>query len=120
MTRTVTETLEIKAKAFIIGAGSAAGDELWLFDPTAATLTPLDAATGEAGRPLGIAKRPYDAQIGFDSIWVAAGSSLYRFPLSGDGSRREIAMPAGSSAGGLAIDQAHQRVWVENCGCPDQ
>jgi hypothetical protein len=27
-------------------------------------------------------------------------------------------MPAGVSAGGLAMDQGDGVVWVENCGCP--
>ncbi len=115
----VTGHFDIASRSFIIGASAPDSHEIWLFDQEAATLTPLDSTTGQAGRPLGIAKRPYDAKIGFGSIWVAAGSSLYRFPLTGDGGRQEIAMPPGTSAGGLALDEAHSRVWVENCGCPD-
>jgi hypothetical protein len=91
-----------------------------LIDPEAATITPLDATTGEAGRPLGFgAEHVYDAQIGFGSIWIAAGSQLFRFDLPG-GERHVIDMPEGASAGGLAMDKADGIVWVENCGCPDE
>jgi streptogramin lyase len=93
---------------------------MWLLDPAAATLTPLDATTGEpSGQPLGIGGGTvYDAAIGFGSIWVAAGSQLYRFDLA-SGERQAIAVPDGASAGGLAIDEPDHLVWVENCGCPD-
>jgi len=52
-------------------------------------------------------------------IWVAAGSQLFRFDLA-TGKRHPIAIPAGASAGGLALDETDGVVWVENCGCPDR
>jgi streptogramin lyase len=115
----VTATVSLQEKGFLIGVDSSDGSTLWLLDPGAGTLTPLDATTGEPGQPLGFGGgNVFDAQIGFGSIWVAAGSQLFRFDLS-NGRRRAIAIPEGASAGGLAVDEADGIVWVENCGCPD-
>jgi len=115
----VTATVNLQEKGYLIGVDSSDGETLWLLDPGAGTIVPLDAATGEPGQPLGFGGgNVYDAQIGFDSIWVAAGSQLFRFELS-TGKRHAIAIPDGASAGGVAIDETDGIVWVENCGCPD-
>jgi class 3 adenylate cyclase len=118
---TVVRTVALPQRGYLIGAASDAtdGNTLWLVDPEAGTITPLDPETGKPGRPLGFGgSRVYAAEIGFGSIWVAAGSKLYRFDLPG-GARHEIAVPDGASAGGLALDETNHIVWVENCGCPD-
>ena len=117
----VLQTVALPQRGYLIGvaADTTNGNTLWLVDPEAGTITPLDPKTGEPGRPLGFGgSRVYDAEIGFGSIWVAAGSKLFRFDLP-DGSRHEIAVPGGASAGGLAMDETDHIVWVENCGCPD-
>jgi len=116
----VTKVVHLQEKGFLIGVDTSDGRTMWLLDPSAATLTPLDATSGEpSGQPLGIGGgQVYDAAIGFGSIWVAAGSQLYRFDLA-TGERRAIPVPDGASAGGLAIDEPDHLVWVENCGCPD-
>lgn len=114
----VTLTVELEEEGYLAGVDSSDGKTLWLVDPGAGTLTPLDAATGKPGRPLGIGgDHIYDAQIGFGSIWVAAGAQVVRFDLPSQ-ERHAISMPAGVSAGGLAMDQDDGVVWVENCGCP--
>jgi class 3 adenylate cyclase len=114
----VTLTVQLKEEGYLAGVDSSDGTTLWLVDPGAGTVIPLDAATGEPGRPLGIGgDHIYDAQIGFGSIWVAAGAQVVRFDLPSQ-ERHAIAMPAGVSAGGLAMDQDNGVVWVENCGCP--
>jgi hypothetical protein len=116
---TVDRTVALQQHGYLIGADSRHGKTLWLVDPDAGTITPLDARTGRPGRPLGFGgSRVYDTEIGFGSIWVAAGSHLFRFDLSDD-SKHEIAVPDGASAGGLAMDPRDKTVWVENCGCPD-
>jgi streptogramin lyase len=116
----VTKTVVMKEKGRLLGVDSSHGNTLWLLDQGAATITPLDPSTGVSGRPLGIGGgNIFDASIGFGSIWVAAGSQVFRFDLA-DGTRHVIEMPAGVSAGGLALDPAHNSVWVENCGCPTQ
>ena len=117
----VLQTVALPQRGYLIGvaADTANGNTLWLIDPEAGTITPLDPKTGEPGRPLGFGgSRVYDAEIGFGSIWVAAGSHLYRFDLP-DGAKHEIPVPDGASAGGLAMDETDHIVWVENCGCPD-
>jgi len=115
----VTATIELEQQGFLVGVDSADGNTMWLVDPEAGTITSLDARTGESGRPLGFGGGNfYDAKIGFGSIWVAAGSVLFRFDLA-NGSRREIPMPTGASAGGLVLNEDDGVVWVENCGCPD-
>ena len=117
----VLQTVALPQRGYLIGvaADTTNGNTLWLVDPEAGTITPLDPKTGEPGRPLGFGgSRVYDAEIGFGSIWVAAGSHLYRFDLPG-GAKHEITVPGGASAGGLALDAPDNIVWVENCGCPD-
>lgn len=116
----VTKVVRLQEKGFLTGVDLGAVSTVWLIDPAAATITPLDATTGEpSGQPLGFGGgNVYDARIGFGSIWVAAGSQLYRFDLA-TGQRHAIAVPEGASAGGLAIDPEDGKVWVENCGCPD-
>jgi class 3 adenylate cyclase len=115
----VVAKVDLQEKGYLIGVDSSDGKTLWLLDPAAATITPLDAETGEAGQPLGFGGgNVYAAEIGFNSVWVAAGSQLFRFDLP-SGQRHTIAIPDGASAGGLAIDDADGVVWVENCGCPD-
>jgi outer membrane protein assembly factor BamB len=115
----VDRTVALQQHGYLIGADSRNGKTLWLVDPDAGTITPLDAKTGQPGRPFGFGgSRVYDTKIGFGSIWVAAGSHLFRFDLS-DGTKRELAVPDGASAGGLAMDPVDKKVWVENCGCPD-
>jgi len=116
----VTATVALQQHGFLIGVDSGTGNSMWLVDPEGGTITPLDAKTGEAGRPLGFGGGNfYDAKVGFGSIWVAAGSELFRFDLP-DGTRHEIPMPDGASAGGLALNEDDGVVWVENCGCPDR
>lgn len=118
-TGSVAATIELQQEAFLLGVDAVGGRTLWLLDPDAATLAPLDAASGRPGRPLGIGGgRVYDASIAFGSIWVAAGPSLYRFDLPGGEGRRLIEMPDDASAGGLAMNETDGIVWVENCGCP--
>jgi class 3 adenylate cyclase/streptogramin lyase len=114
----VTLTVDLQQKGFLFGVDSSQETTLWLVDPQAGTITPLDPVTGEPGRPLGVGGSAiYDAKIGFGAIWVAAGSQVVRFDLS-DQERHTIAMPAGASAGGLAMDTDDGIIWVENCGCP--
>ena len=121
---TVLRTLAIPQRAYLIGVATDAdeGNTLWLVDADAGTITPLDPTTGEPGGPLGVGgfggSRVYAAEIGFGSIWVAAGSKLFRFDLP-DGARHVIPVPDGASAGGLALDETRHIVWVENCGCSD-
>ena len=49
----VVATVNLQQKGYLIGVDSSDGETLWLLDPAAGTLTPLDATTGEPGQPLG-------------------------------------------------------------------
>ena len=107
--RKVTETVELEQHGFLVGVDTDDGNTMWLVDPDAGTITSLDARSGESGRPLGFGGGNfYDAKIRFGSIWVAAGSVLFRFDLA-DGSRREIPMPTGASAGGAGAERGRRR-----------
>jgi class 3 adenylate cyclase len=113
----VARTVEIPEHGFLIGVDSTQGETMWVLDPEGSTVTPLDAATGQPGQPLGFGGQLHYAQIGFGSIWLAAGANLYKVDLSTH-AKQSIAMPPGVSAGGIAIDEQTNSLWVQNCGCP--
>jgi class 3 adenylate cyclase/streptogramin lyase len=113
----VVRTVEIPEHGFLIGVDSTKGETMWVLDTEGSTVTPLDAATGLPGQPLGFGGQLHYAEIGFDSIWLAAGANLYRVDLTTK-EKKTIPMPPGVSAGGIAIDQQSGSLWVQNCGCP--
>jgi hypothetical protein len=113
----VVKTVDIPEHGFLIGVDSTKGATMWLLDPEGSTVTPLDAATGQPGQPLGFGGQLHYAQIGFGSIWLAAGAHLFKVDLSTH-EKQSIAMPPGVSAGGIAIDEQTNSLWVQNCGCP--
>jgi class 3 adenylate cyclase len=113
----VVRTVEIAEHGFLIGVDSSRGETMWVLDMEGSTVTPLDPATGSAGQPLGFGGQLHYAQIGFDSIWLAAGANLYKVDLNSK-AKTTIPMPPGVSAGGLAIDEQTNSLWVQNCGCP--
>jgi class 3 adenylate cyclase/streptogramin lyase len=113
----VARTVDIPEHGFLIGVDSTQGATMWVLDTEGSTVTPLDAATGQPGQPLGFGGQLHYAQIGFGSIWLAAGANLYRVDLSTH-QKQSIAMPPGVSAGGIAIDEQTSSLWVQNCGCP--
>jgi streptogramin lyase len=113
----VVKTVDIPEHGFLIGVDSTQGETMWVLDTEGSTVTPLDAATGQPGQPLGFGGQLHYAQIGFDSIWLAAGANLYKVDLHTH-AKQTIAMPQGVSAGGIAIDEQTNTLWVQNCGCP--
>jgi class 3 adenylate cyclase/streptogramin lyase len=113
----VARTVEIPEHGFLIGVDSTRGQTMWVLDTEGSTVTPLDAATGQPGQPLGFGGQLHYAQIGFGSIWLASGTHLFKVDLSTH-QKQSIAMPPGVSAGGIAIDEQTNSLWVQNCGCP--
>jgi hypothetical protein len=118
---TVLRTLTFPQAGYLVGLTDTAGaTTLWLLDPEAATLTPIDDKTGEAGQPIGIGANLHTAVVAFGSVWVAAGDKVLRVQGSGPTVTARIAMPSGFSAGSIAADPATGGLWVADCGCPIQ
>ncbi|MDQ2933986.1 MAG: hypothetical protein M3R49_03210 [Chloroflexota bacterium] len=117
----VLRTLTFPQAGYLVGLTDTAGaTALWLLDPGAATLTPIDDKTGKAGQPIGIGANLHTAAVSFGSVWVAAGDKVLRVQGSGPTVTARIAMPSGFSAGSIAADPETGSLWVADCGCPIQ
>ena len=115
----VVRVIDTAARGFLVGLADTSGAKtLWLLDPQGATLTPIDAASGKPGQPIGIGANLHGATVGFGSIWVARGDQVIRLRGNGPEVLARIKMPGGMSAGGIAIDEASGSLWVADCGCP--
>jgi DNA-binding beta-propeller fold protein YncE len=114
----VVRTLELAQKGFLFGVDSVDGTTVWLLDPGASTLTPIDPVSGEAGRPIGVPAQITDATIAGGSIWVSSPGEIRRIDLSTSRTLPPIAVPGDVSAGSIAVDPSTGDVWVANCGCP--
>lgn len=80
-----------------------------MHDREAGTLTPIDAGTVTAGRPLALPEHSEAAVAGFGAIWVPAGATVVRVdPVTEE--RTQI--PVGFIASCLAVDERMQSVWV--------
>lgn len=121
VTASVVRTLTFPQAGFLVGLNDEKGQETaWLIDPDAATLTPIDIQSGQAGQPIGIGANLHGAVVSFGSLWVAAGDKVLRFRGDGPQELARIAMPTGMSAGEIAADPATGALWVGDCGCPIQ
>ena len=117
----VVRTLSFPQSGFLVGLTDLAGaTTLWLLDPEAATLTPINDQTGTAGQPIGIGANLHDATVAFGSVWVAAGDKVLRVEGKGPTVSARITMPKGFSAGSIAADPKSGDLWVADCGCPIQ
>jgi len=120
-TNSVIRTLTFPQSGFLVGLNDEKGHKTaWLLDPGAATLTPIDVQSGEAGQPIGIGANLHGATVSFGSLWVAAGDKVLRFRGDGPHELARIAMPKGMSAGEIAADPETGTLWVGDCGCPIQ
>jgi hypothetical protein len=117
-TETVVRTLTLAQKGLLFGVDSVDGPTVWLLDPGASTLTPIDPETGASGRPIGIPAQISDATISGGSIWVSSPAEIRRIPLDSSQTVPPIEMPGDVSAGSIAVDPQTGDVWVANCGCP--
>jgi class 3 adenylate cyclase/DNA-binding beta-propeller fold protein YncE len=117
----VVRTMSFPQAGFLVGLNDQKGRKTaWLLDPQAATLTPIDVASGKAGQPIGIGANLHAATVSFGSLWVAAGDRVLRYRGSGPEEIARIAMPKGMSAGAIAADPDTGALWVGDCGCPIQ
>jgi class 3 adenylate cyclase len=117
-TEQVVRTLTLAQKGFLFGVDSIDGTTVWLLDPGASTLTPIDPSTGKPGRPIGVPAQITDATIANGSIWVASPGEIRRVDLQTSQSKPPIEVPDDVSAGSIAVDPQNGDLWVANCGCP--
>jgi class 3 adenylate cyclase/streptogramin lyase len=117
-TETVVRTLTLAQHGLLFGVDSVDGPTVWLLDPGASTLTPIDPETGATGRPIGVPAQISDATISGGSIWISSPAEIRRIPLDSSQSDPPIVMPADVSAGSIAVDPETGDIWVANCGCP--
>ena len=82
-------------------------------DGDAGTITPVDATTGEAGQPLGIPQGSYWNDFGGGDIWISSGTQVYRLDLEAHWGEA-FDLPEGVYAGGIAVDEATNVVWLSN------
>jgi len=111
---------DLAEKAYLVGPSDGSSPaQLWLVDQEAGTITPLDPATGDPGRPHGFSGVLADAEIALGKIWIASADHVYVLDASG-GSTDVVTvdMPPGFFASSVAIDAEHRTVWIGTCGCP--
>jgi len=116
----IVKELDLPEHGFVIGVDSTDPDaeRVWLLDPEANTLTPIDPETGEAGRAVGVGGAAItDATIVGDSLWVASQTQVTRIELPSL-DQHVFDVPEGVSAGSIAPTPDGSLVWVANCGCP--
>jgi streptogramin lyase len=93
---------------------SSANGEAWLLDSGAGTVTEIDPATGEAGRPLAVGRSALDVEFGVGALWVAGWTEVHSVNLE-SGEVNAIEMPSGFWASSIAVDEATGSVWVSSC-----
>ena len=118
----VVQELRLPEHGFVIGVDSTdpEAELVWLLDPEANTLTPIDPETGETGRSIGVGGAAItDATISDGSLWVASQTQVTRIDLPSL-DQHVFDVPAGLSAGSIALTPDGSMVWVATCGCPIQ
>ena len=116
----IVKELDLPEHGFVIGVDTTdpQNERVWLLDPEANTLTPIDPATGEVGRAVGVGGAAItDAKVVGDSLWVASQTEVTRIELPSL-NQHVFPVPEGVSAGSLAPAPDGSIVWVANCGCP--
>jgi class 3 adenylate cyclase len=111
-------TLRTGHRGYLVGITSGpSGDILWVLDDAAGTLTPIDSKTATAGQPIGVGVNAHTATVGLNSVWVAAGNEVLRLRGTLADMIVRIKMPAGFSAGSIAVDATTNSIWVGDCRC---
>jgi class 3 adenylate cyclase len=104
-------------RTFVVGIDGHTGT-LWFLHAYRATLIPWNPSTGRQTAPsVGLDGNPIQAVLANGSIWVAAGTVIDKVSLS-TGDRKTIALPKGTYANGIAVDQVTDTVWVANSTAP--
>jgi serine/threonine protein kinase/streptogramin lyase len=116
----IVKELDLPEHGFVIGVDTTdpQNERVWLLDPEANTLTPIDPVTGEVGRSVGVGGAAItDAKVVGDSLWVASQTEVTRIDLPSL-HQHVFPVPDGVSAGSVAPTPDGSIVWVANCGCP--
>jgi serine/threonine-protein kinase len=116
----IVKELELPEHGFVIGVDTTdpENERVWLLDPEANTLTPIDPTTGEVGRSVGVGGAAItDAKVVGESLWVASQTEVTRIELPSL-DQHVFPVPEGVSAGSVAPTSDGSIVWVANCGCP--
>jgi sugar lactone lactonase YvrE len=117
----VIRTVEFAQRGFILddkreltqGTVGADPGRVWLLDGDAGTITPVDTATGQSGQPIGVPQGSYWHDFGGGAVWISAWTDVYRLDLE-TGAGDTIHLPDGVYAGGIAVDEATNSVWLAN------
>jgi class 3 adenylate cyclase len=86
----------------------------WVLNRAQSTITPWKRDAGE-GIPLGLGGPPHSVAFAFGSVWVAAGSNVYRIDSGGQTVVDTIEMPEGAYAMSIGIDALTNTMWVSSC-----
>jgi hypothetical protein len=86
------------------------GDDLWVLDNLAGTVSRVDTISREEGRPTRVGHDPTDMAAGLGAVWVGdRDGSLYRV----DSVTLDVrAVPIGAEVLGVAVDERAEAVWV--------
>jgi YVTN family beta-propeller protein len=105
----VADTIPVGSEPLALAVG---GGGVWVTNSGDGTVTRIDPATGDAGRPIRVGERPAGVAIGGGSVWVADSGSgtVSRLDPKTEASRGEIRVGARPSA----IRFGFHRVWVAN------
>jgi YVTN family beta-propeller protein len=105
----VADTIPVGSEPLALAVG---GGGVWVTNSGDGTVTRVDPATGDAGRPIRVGERPAGVAIGGGSVWVADSGSgtVSRLDPKTEASRGEIRVGARPSA----IRFGFHRVWVAN------
>ena len=98
---------------------SSANGEVWLLDPGAGTVTEINLATGDSGRPLAVERPTWDVEFGLGALWVAGWTEVHQVNLA-TGDVSSIEMPSGFWASSIAVDEETGSVWVSSCFTEDE
>jgi YVTN family beta-propeller protein len=105
----VADTIPVGSEPLALAVG---GGEVWVTNSGDGTITRIDPAKGDAGRPIRVGERPAGVAIGGGSVWVAnSGSGMVsRLDPRTGASRGEIRVGVRPSA----IRFGFHRIWVAN------
>jgi DNA-binding beta-propeller fold protein YncE len=88
----------------------ASGEDVWVLDNRAGTVTRVNTISREEGRPTRVGQEPTDMVAGLGAVWVGdVDGSLYRL----DAVTLDVqAFPIGAEVLGVAVDERAEAVWV--------
>jgi hypothetical protein len=86
----------------------------WVANRALRTITPWKRDAGQ-GIPIGLDGPPHAVAFAIGSVWVAAGSNVYRIDSGGQSLVDTIEMPDGVHAMSIGFDALTNAMWVSSC-----